>query len=647
MRATAFLLLILLSALSQVACAPKAPVASDADDAGRATELFGELADYSYDDAYAADDSLLTDEGEFAADETLLRKILRGHPALQELDELYRAGGEHYFNGRLDLAEEYFFLLKEKIGLESTAPEDSLALLYIGSMEKKVESFAAILAEERFFSESYAPRSLSLEETYRGLRRAYGIPESLLGNPVETQSQFERELLRADNEKVDQWIRYFTGRARNNFQTWLERKARIGHVLEDILIDEELPTELVYLAMIESGLAPTARSRAAAVGYWQFVRRTARNRGLRVDDWIDERRDIEQSTRAAARHLKMMYGMFGQWPLALAAYNAGEYRIQRAIGLQGDPNYWDLRLPRETREYVPKYIAAARIGMDPAAYGFEVPAVDTLRFDHVELNDAYSLEQLAKSAGIAKQSLNELNPQLLAGCTPPNQTQYSLRVPPGHAESINLAAASIPEAERLNWRKHRVESGETLGQLARRYRTSVSAIMSLNGIRDARKVRAGRVLTVPYPRGYEPPATRQVAQQSTNSKPPRNGEKEIRVRVHGGDSLEAIAKRYSVSVASLRRANGMSGSRIYAGQELRVHVSESFDAPNDGNVSESTHERTEYQVRSGDTLAAIGRLYNVNVGDLLLWNNLPHSGRIHPGDILQIWKPRAAARAQG
>lgn len=606
-----------------------------------------EDADFSqFDDSDLYEDAPFIDEEEVPTlpeDETLLSKILRTHPELYDIDELYRSGGEHYFAGRLDLAEEHFFLLKERLEVGVEAPTDSLGLLYLSSMEKKVEKFAEILAEERFFSESYAPTTQTLSEAYQSLRSEYGIPESLLPTPEETSSQFELELLLVQHEKVDKWMEYFTGRGRTNYQTWLDRKAQIGHILEGILVEEGLPAELVYLSMIESGLSARARSRAAAVGYWQFVSGTARNRGLVVNDWLDERRDIERSTQAAARHLKMLYGMFGQWPLALAAYNAGEYRIQRAIGLQGDPSYWELRLPRETREYVPKFIAAARIGADPESFGFAASPPDSLRFDVVELEDAYSLEQLAKSVQIDTREFQDLNPQLLAGCTPPNTSNYAVRVPAGKGEALATAAAEIPEAERLNWRKHRVRNGETLGQLARRYRTSVRSIMDLNGIRDPRRVRAGRVLTIPYPRGYQPPASTSVASSGVEPQPAPAGTKEITYRVRTGDTLDAIARVHGVSVTSIRRANGMRGSRIYAGQQIRLHIPAGQQVAQSSSVSENTHERLEYQVRRGDTLTAIGRRYGVDVGDLLHWNDLPASGRIIPGDVLQIWRPRGGS----
>lgn len=556
---------------------------------------------------------------DFQDDESLLRKILRTHPSLADLQQLYGDGSIHYVDGELDLAEEYFYLLQEGVAEARADHPDSLALLYLSSLDRKLASYIEIITEERFFSESYAPYSESLTEAYDSLRIRYEVPEFLL--PQVEPSTFERELLLVDRAEVDSWIAYFTGRGRKTYERWLERKAEYGWVIEQILVEEEVPTELIYMAMIESGLSTTARSRAAAVGPWQFVASTARMRGLEVDSWVDERRDLEKSTVAACRHIKLMYGMFQNWPLALAAYNAGEYRIQRAIGLQGDPDYWHLRLPRETREYVPKFIAAARIGRSPEAYGFAAPEVDTLRFDHVTVEDPFSLDQIAKAGEFPVRELTRLNPHLLAGCTPPTARNYTLRVPAGRGPATEIAVAQIPDGERITWRKHRIQQGETLGEIARRYRTTTRAIMDLNGISNPRRVRAGTELTIPYPRGAQ-------AEGPTVA----TGGKYV---VRPGDTLSGIAGAHGTSVSAIKQANGLSGSRIVAGTSLTI--------PGAGGKrpDAATHEQTTYRVRSGDTLYDISRAHSVPLDQLMRWNSLGPNSTIRPGDELVIWRRRS------
>lgn len=529
-------------------------------------------------------------EIELDVDESLLKKLLRTHSDLAELDELYTEGSRRYAARELDLAEEHFFLLRTRTDQIRAAHQDSLALLFLDSIERRLEHFSDILAEERFFADSYAPVTQTLTESFDSLRVAYHIPDFILPRQPETPDSFAQEVLAVDNAQVKVWEDYFKGRGREHFQRWLERRERVGPIITKILDEEGLPRELLCLAMIESGLHPTVRSRAGAVGYWQFIRGTARNHGLAVNEWVDERRDLERSTRAACLYLRTLHGMFQNWPLALAGYNAGEYRIQRAIALQGHNDYWRLPLPRQTREYVPKLIACWRLMKDPAQHGFAAVPPDTLRYDVITLDDAYGLDQIAKSSGVSEAELRELNPQLLSGCTPPNQKDYRLRVPAGTGERVSAAVSAIPEGERLTWRQHRVQRGETLGQIARRYQTSVEAIMDLNGIRNARGVRSGRVLTIPYPRGVKPPAPTQVA------------------------AVESAPRPRSPQTGS---------------------------APS--GISEQTHDRVDYRVRKGDTLYSIGQRFGVGVKDLVSWNRLPRSGRILAGDILQIWQRRVAA----
>jgi membrane-bound lytic murein transglycosylase D len=552
-------------------------------------------------------------------DESLLHKILRTHPTLLSLQELYDEGSMRYVDGEFDLAEEYFFLLQEGVAEAREDNPDSLAVLYLSSLDRKLGSYIEIITEERFFSESYAPYSETLTEAYDSLRTRYEVPDFIL--PAVEPSTFERELLLVERAEVDSWIDYFTGRGRKTYERWLERKGEYGWVIEELLVEEGMPRELIYMAMIESGLSTTARSRAAAVGPWQFMSGTARMRGLVVDVWVDERRDLEKATVAASRHLKILYGMFQNWPLALAAYNAGEYRIQRAIGLQGDPDYWHLRLPRETREYVPKYIAAARIGLDPAAYGFTTPEVDTLRFDHITVDDTFSLDQVARAGGFPVRELTRLNPHLLSGCTPPTKQSYTLRVPDGKGEATAVAVAKIPEGERIAWRKHRIQRGETLGQIARQYRTTSRAIMDLNGIRDPRRVRAGTELTIPYPRGV------QVASASANP----GGT----YRVRSGDTLSGIARAHGVSVTALKQANGLSGPTIRAGTSLKIP-----GGPTE--MDSKTHEKRTYRVRRGDTLYDISRAHSVPLDQLMRWNSLGPNSTIRPGDELVIWERRSS-----
>ena len=583
----------------------------------------------------AAADTVAKPAPVIPADESLLAKILRSHPTLQPLEELYVHGGEAYNQRDFDLAEEHFLLLKQKMAQLQDAPQDSLGLLYLSSLQRKVDYFAEILAEERFFSDSYAPISLSLEDAYDSLQAHYGIPQFLLPpRPAAPRGSLE-QLVETDNEMVRRWLKYYQGRGRPQFARWLARYQRFGPVMQTILKDEGVPEELICAAMIESGLQAEIRSRAGAVGWWQFMRSTARHRGLQVDEWIDERRDIEMSTHAAAKHFQLLHRMFQDWALALAAYNSGEYRIQRAIGLSGDIDYWTMRLPRETRNYVPKFIAAARIVAAPDSFGFENIHGDPLRFDKLELDDAYSLTQISKATGIGVSSLRALNPQLLAGVTPPGHKNYGLRIPNGKSKGALAALHKIPENERITWRKHKLRSGETLGSLARRYHTSVSAVMQINGISNARRVRAGRVLTIPYPRGARIPASAKTKTAVAVTAPP-HGKRAWLYTVKKGDTLAGIARKSGASVSSIRHLNKIRRDRIYPGQELLLHVKQSRTVAGAKLLQTPAASKTVYTVRKGDTLSGISRRFTVHLTDLMRWNHLNNKSQIYPGDRLQI-----------
>ncbi|HKI83093.1 MAG TPA: LysM peptidoglycan-binding domain-containing protein, partial [Candidatus Krumholzibacteria bacterium] len=547
-------------------------------------------------------DSLALDQPALV-DESLQDKILRSHPDFEPLEELYRHGSEAYSQDQLDLAEEHFLLLKQGLEGIEAADDDSLAVLYLSSLRRKLDYYSEILAEERFFKESYAPIDQSLEDVYDSLQTRYGLPGFLLPQEESQPDSGSLDaLLAVDNPKVEKWMQYYQGRGRPQFSRWLARYQRVGPTMASILEEENLPSELVCAAMIESGLQPKIRSRAGAVGWWQFMRSTARHRGLQVDEWIDERRDIEMSTRAAAKHFALLHRMFQDWALALAAYNSGEYRIQRAIGLSGEADYWTMRLPRETREYVPKFIAAARIVRNPEKYGFEGIEGEPLAFDRLSLDDAYSLSQVSKATGISTSDLRALNPQLLAGVTPPGRKDYGLRVPAGEADGAMEALAKIPEDERITWRKHRLRRGETLGLIARRYHTSVHSIMQINGISNARRIRAGRVLTIPYPRGVQIAETSSRGSSRSSIAPPPPDQAAWSYKVRRGDTLVQIARESGCTVASIRRINSIRHDRIFPGQELVLHVPEGKKVEGARLLASANTGSSSYTVRKGDTL---------------------------------------------
>lgn len=261
------------------------------------------------------------------------------------------------------------------------------------------------------------------------------------------------------NDSVENEIAYFTTRGRNMFQHWLDSSARYLMVMKKILQEHNLPEDLAYLAMIESGFDPHAVSRKKAIGPWQFMIATGRKYGLSVDQWVDERRDPVKSTRAAATYLRDLHNLFGSWPLALASYNAGTTKVLRAVLLARSEDFWDLRASRqirkETRNYVPRYMAALIIAKDPRAYGFTVPETEAYEFDEVIVRESTDLRQIARYARCSYEDIRELNPELIQGATPP-KIRYLLRLPPGTKSAYKAGVAKSLREEKF--RQERIEA---------------------------------------------------------------------------------------------------------------------------------------------------------------------------------------------
>jgi hypothetical protein len=311
------------------------------------------------------------------------------------------------------------------------------------------------------------------------------------------------------NKSVVSFITYFQTSGRAVFNRWLGRTRRYMTMINAILRENGLPEDLSYIALIESGLNPMARSRANAVGMWQFMKGTGKRYGLRVDWWIDERHDPEKSTRAAARYLKDLYAQFGSWYLAAAGYNAGEGRVMRAMRKHGSEDFWVIAnhkktLKRETRDYVPKYLAAMLIAKDPALYGFsesELEYAEGLAFDRVKITYATDLRVIAGAAGTTVEEIRRLNPELLRWFTPPGYAEYEIKIPAGAAGVFHEKIADIPPPQRLEFHAHRVRRGETLYSIAKRYGTPVKPIMYLNNLKSAKRIRAGATIYVPVRAG--------------------------------------------------------------------------------------------------------------------------------------------------
>lgn len=365
------------------------------------------------------------------------------------------------------------------------------------------------------------------------------------------------------NRKVEQFIYYFQTKGKKQFQIYLDRRAVYGDMIQDILKQYSLPEELIYLAMIESGLNPKAHSRANASGMWQFIYGTGIRYNLNRNWYVDERRDPRKATHAASQYLTDLYKQFDNWYLALAAYNAGSGRITRAKRLHQTSDFWQLHsLPRETRNYVPLFLATTIIGRDPVKYGFKSPQNDPWKYDVVEIEKSADLSILAQSAGISLSTLRKYNPELRQSATPTKS--YNLRLPIGKKDLFEKKYAALPESKRFapQYITHRVRSGENLGSISRKYRVSIHNIAAVNKIRNRHKIKVGQVLTIPVRGGTK------VSYSSASSTQPSGAKKEV-YTVKKGDTLGQIADNYRVQARQIRSWNGIKyGQYIFPGQKI-------------------------------------------------------------------------------
>ncbi|MBT8401920.1 MAG: LysM peptidoglycan-binding domain-containing protein [Rhodothermia bacterium] len=485
------------------------------------------------------------------------------------------------------------------------------------------------------------------------------------------------------NRLVESSVLYLLREPDRHIHGWLSRADTYLPMIEEIFAEEGVPDELKYLAMIESGLNPRARSWARAVGMWQFISATGRHYGLEVDNWVDERMDPEKSTRAAARHLKDLYKMFGDWHLALAGYNYSPGKLRRHLrrverGLNRKATFWDVYryIPRETRNYVPMFIATSLMVSQPEAFGLQKGEPGpSYEYHHVPVYGMLSLTRIAEMAGTDRTTIRALNPELRRSTLPPSRTPYWVRIPMGTYEAFAEAYRELPESYRRPLDEHVVKQGETLSVIASKYGVSWRQLMNSNGLKSSR-IRVGQRLAVPL-RDYGMPdegedlmaaggltvrygvrmvrpiagpamtdipstaaklvqrseASKNVnapSRKADNADEDRPGTTRIVYTVRRGDTLGEIAEKYGVTASQLRRWNSIRGSRINVGQKLKLFV----------DAKESTS--STYTVQRGDNLASIAAKHGLTVASLREWNGIRGSV-IHPGQKLVVSKEAAEA----
>lgn len=456
------------------------------------------------------------------------------------------------------------------------------------------------------------------------------------------------------NPLVEKWITYFQGRGREHMERYLGRSSRYEKLMKKVLRDNGLPEDLFYIALIESGFSSQATSHAAAVGYWQFIRGTGKRYGLDINPFVDERRDPVFATQAAAEYFKGLYSVFGSWYLAMASYNVGENRVKREVMNHYTRDFWELarknRLPKETINYVPKFIAAKLIAKDPAKYGFEdIDYLPPIEFDHITVNKPVNMRQMADKMGLNYEDFKALNPKFKGEVAPLKGQELVLRIPPGTSEAATVAATDsfVTDlqfiADSGDTQKYKIRRGDNLKTIARRYRTSVAYIRDLNDLPRKTRLKVGMTIQVPdrtplHERSAPRNNSSMVAKQSAKPAPQKSVDTAVADMTGGryyvvqsGDSLFSIAQKYSTSVSELQRTNNIKRkTKLKLGMKLKI------PGAGDSSSAREVARNKVHVVKKGDNLTDIAAKYNVSLNQLKQKNKIRNPASLIVGARLVI-----------
>lgn len=392
-----------------------------------------------------------------------------------------------------------------------------------------------------------------------------------------------------ENRLVQEWIEYFQGRGSDYMETYLSRSGKYVPLMKDIFKRAGLPEDLVYVALIESGFSSVAKSSANAVGFWQFMRATGLRYGLQCDSYVDERRDFVKATVAAADYLKGLYNLFGSWYLAIASYNSGENRIKNLVMRYHTRDFWKLaqmrKLPKETRNYIPKFLAARMIAKDPAKYGFkDIQYLPPIEFTEIQVGHSVDLKRLAKEIGVDYDELKDLNPSYKKGIALDKSGHLMIRVPKDSVDKAKAAAVvaivrdraqiKIVDDDEISF--YRVRNGETLSGIARKFRTSARRLRALNNLGAKSRIVAGKKIKVPgdsvvgLSRSDMKKYRKKRSERTVAETKPIKVGRHIHI-VRRGESIAQIALRYNISVSKLIKKNQISrGRRLAVGARLAI-----------------------------------------------------------------------------
>lgn len=444
------------------------------------------------------------------------------------------------------------------------------------------------------------------------------------------------------NDRVYTALTFFAHSKRSPIKRWLERSATYLPLMKEIVTAHGLPSDIAYLPLIESGFSPVAYSHAHASGLWQFIPSTGRRYGLRQSYWLDERRDPVKSAKSAMAYLSVLYEEFEDWHLALAAYNCGEGRVRRAIRAADTTDYWSLKLPKETMYYVPKFIAALIVAKNPSCFGIDLPQTPPANHDRVYFSDCIDLSKIAEGIDASAQELKKSNPHILHWCTPPDHDSVMLYLPEGTRDSFLQFYASIPEEEKVRWYRYRIARGDNLIGIARKFKTSVRAIQSVNRLHGSRIV-AGKHLFIPIPvtaRVASAPASQPVTSRSSATaryvadRP--DNTRDVKYRVQRGETLSGLSQLFNIPIREIAGWNNLRpNAHLREGQVLVLYLPK--DTPDTAPKKKLASKANvgKYTVVKGDNLYTIAKNLGVNWKDLADWNGLQRQRPvIFPGNTL-------------
>ena len=468
-------------------------------------------------------------------------------------------------------------------------------------------------------------------------------------NPVETPALIINEDIPLPlNQDVLDMIFFFQTERVPQIEKALSLMDRYLVRMQEIFREEGIPEVLAYLPFIESAYDPLAKSHVGARGIWQFMPSAAKMYGLKIDYWIDERVDPEKSCRAAAKYLKFYYKKFGDWTLAIASYNAGPTRINRASKKLNTTDFWEIKKSRyirhQTKSYIPAFIAGVYIAKNPQAFGFKHVKSPLEPYETVIIPDMTEMSVIARCAGTDVLTLKRLNPELRRQMTPRGHKDYVLRVPAGTAELFAAEFSRIKPEDRIRNLYYTVKSGDTLSSIAKRYRVGVNDLLTMNSLKSTRALKTGSVLIIPMVHGeitsrmiadLEPEKPEKIKNEIWKQPRYSKGE-QVSYKVRSGDSLSVIARRFRTDIGSVCEWNGISQNEVLR-QGSRLIIFYSIRVEKDRTAAKASVNGSflTYVVQQGDTLYDIARNYNVSISNLKSINRIRGS-RLYPGDKLLI-----------